>query len=364
MIPVSYNSTGSPNEFKTKNKIDLTLYDRIGILGNTEDVTDYQRLGVTQSSDYTNLQVLSNDKIDFENDQVTYLDVSELTGEYYIQFGIGSYRNGIGKIQEIWLEKKDIYTSIEISNEFIEKGQNIIANVNQICNLDEINLQKSKYILSTESDAFGVDAQDWNSAQKFNNKNQNLEISVQETGTYYLHVLTVDNSNNMIETISKSITIIQSYLYNANDHCYMTTGGWNFYINNVLQTSTVENNSYTSSYGEYEIQTECLNISVIPAVYNSTGRINEFRTKNKIDLTNCNKIGILGITEDMKDCQIIGATNSDTFSDVRNLENNVTFVNNQITYLDVSELIGEYYIQFGIGSYLNGKAKIYKIWTE
>ncbi len=191
-----------------------------------------------------------------------------------------------------------------------------------------------------------------------------MEWTASETGMHYLHVLTVDKSNRKIETVSKPILVVQELFYQKNNDCQALTGGWEFYVNNQPQTTTVENKNYSTTYGSYEMTTENLNISLIPISYNNTGTTNEFKTKQKIDLTPLKKIGILAEMKEITDYQILGITENENYSNIRDSSYKMTIPNNSIIYLDVSHLVGEYYIQFGMGSYRNGNAQIYKIWAE
>lgn len=173
----------------------------------------------------------------------------------------------------------------------------------------------------------------------------------------------IEENGNKIENDETSAKNIK--LYYKNDDCSEITGGWDVYVNNELKTSTLENNSYSSTYGEYNITTENLDCSIFPVTYNGIGSAIEFKTKNKIDLTSYDRIGILATTERMTDFQSIGITNSSEYYYIGNQDRDkFSIKNNETTYFDISDFIGEYYIQTGFGSYLNGKVKIKEIWLE
>ena len=94
-------------------------------------MTDGQLIGITDSSDYTWIPEIQNtNKVTIKNDEITYLDISDFTGEYYIQFGMGSYLNGKGQIKEIWLERdeKEILDVYNRGNEYTEIGGKWINN--------------------------------------------------------------------------------------------------------------------------------------------------------------------------------------------------------------------------------------------
>ncbi len=171
-----------------------------------------------------------------------------------------------------------------------------------------------------------------------------------------------DDSNEEDEPNSNQDKITNLYVQ-GND-CATITGGWEFFVNEEPKTTTTENKSYSSEYGSYEITPESLSMMLKPVANYNVGSTNEFKTKQKIDLTPFEKIGILAEMEEMKDYGMLGITENENYNNIRDLSHKVTVENNQITYLDISELTGEYYIQFGSGSYLSANAKIYKIWLE
>lgn len=179
-------------------------------------------------------------------------------------------------------------------------------------------------------------------------------------GNEYINIGENQSKVEEDETSAKNTKI-----YYKNDDCSEITGGWDVFINNELKTSTLENNNYLSTYGEYNITTEELQTSIIPVSYGRTGSSIEFKTKNKIDITSYDKIGVLVATEDVTDFSSIGITDNSEYNYVSDkITDKESIKNNEPTYFDISDFIGEYHIQIGFGSYLNGKCKIKEIWLE
>ena len=323
---------------------------------------DYQSLAVTQKDSHSYSSNLERVATIIDND-ITYLDVSDLTGEYYIQFGIGSSIDSNAEIKSIWLEKKAIETSIKIDKNEITLGESIQIDIFQKANLSTIDPSKSKYIISKDQEKYGENSEKWETAEKIGEVNKTLTYTPSDTGIYYLHVLTTDKKNNVEENVSEYILVANEFFYNNNDEFLAITGGYDFYVNANKKTSTTENKNFQSTYGDYEIK-ENFNISLRPVAYGSTGSTIDLKTTKKIDLTKCKKIGMLAAVKNVTDYQSLAVTQKDSHSYSSNLEKGTRIIDNNITYLDVSDLTGEYYIQFGIGSYVNGTLSVDKIWSE
>ena len=69
-----------------------------------------------------------------------------------------------------------------------------------------INVTESKWVLNTDSNKT-IDEDDFENAFTGNDTTQNITFSQKEKGTYYIHVLTIDNAKNKTQTVSEAIEV-------------------------------------------------------------------------------------------------------------------------------------------------------------
>ncbi len=93
----------------------------------------------------------------------------------------------------------------------IKKGDTINATVTQSDSESGINIEKCKWILHTQQGALGTADNSYTTSGytygTFTSESQNLTPTISKAGTYYLHVLSVDNAGNRKETVSGAITV-------------------------------------------------------------------------------------------------------------------------------------------------------------
>ncbi len=70
-----------------------------------------------------------------------------------------------------------------------------------------INAGASRYIATTQSTTYATDSTIWNSANALSSTSQTVSVSL-SNGTYYLHVLSVDNAGNKTANVSNGVNII------------------------------------------------------------------------------------------------------------------------------------------------------------
>lgn len=104
---------------------------------------------------------------------------------------------------------KPIQASITLSKKEEITGVVISASVTQSDNESGILIENCKWIYNTTKDEIGTDNEIWNTANKFNNTTEEINLTALKKGTYYLHVLTVDNAGNKIEKVSEAVKIRQ-----------------------------------------------------------------------------------------------------------------------------------------------------------
>ena len=88
-------------------------------------------------------------------------------------------------------------------------GTEITATVGFADNESGVNVTSCKYIYNTTNGTLGTTDESWNSATSFSSNPEIITLTANTAGTYYLHVLTVDNGGNMSEAVSQAITVRQ-----------------------------------------------------------------------------------------------------------------------------------------------------------
>ena len=96
---------------------------------------------------------------------------------------------------------------IELSGTSVTTTGSITATVTFTDNESGLNITGSKWEYNTNAGAIGEDESSYANSFTNNNNPQTITLNSGTAGTYYLHVLTVDNAGNKIETISDAITV-------------------------------------------------------------------------------------------------------------------------------------------------------------
>ena len=94
-------------------------------------------------------------------------------------------------------------------------------------NESNINIGKAKWIFNKSATAIGTNSASYTGGT-FTSNGQQLSLPISADGTYYLHVLTVDNAGNSKETISKAITMVTNKHHHTGNNtaaggCYVKT---------------------------------------------------------------------------------------------------------------------------------------------
>ena len=98
---------------------------------------------------------------------------------------------------------------ISLSATSINTGASLTSTVTHTDNQSGVNTTSSKYIWNTTSGKLGTTATAWETATAFKNNPETITLSTTKGGTYFLHVLTVDNGGNKSEAVSEAVTIKQ-----------------------------------------------------------------------------------------------------------------------------------------------------------
>ncbi len=95
--------------------------------------------------------------------------------------------------------------TISLSGTSTNTEGSITATVTLKDNESGVNTTASRWIYNTTSGAIGENESSYNNT--FSSNEQTITLKSTTAGTYYLHVLTVDNAGNKKETISNSVTV-------------------------------------------------------------------------------------------------------------------------------------------------------------
>ena len=96
--------------------------------------------------------------------------------------------------------------TISLSSTSAATGESLTAEVTQTDNQSGVNITLCKWIFNTTSSSIGTTESSYTGGT-FSATPQTITLPSSTAGTYYLHVLTIDNAGNKIETISGAITI-------------------------------------------------------------------------------------------------------------------------------------------------------------
>ena len=103
------------------------------------------------------------------------------------------------------MDKIEPTATIKLSGTTVEIGKTLTAEVVQTDNESGINISQTKWVFNTEAGNIGTEASNYTGGT-FARTPETITIPT-TGGTYYLHVLTVDNAGNKKEVISGAVTI-------------------------------------------------------------------------------------------------------------------------------------------------------------
>ena len=96
---------------------------------------------------------------------------------------------------------------IELSGNTTNIAGSITATVTHADNESGVDIENCKWEYNTNNSEIGTEVDSY--TNNFSSNEQEILLNAGTTGTYYLHVLTVDKAGNKIESISEGITITQ-----------------------------------------------------------------------------------------------------------------------------------------------------------
>ena len=243
--------------------------------------------------------------------------------------------------------------SISLSKTNTINGENVTATVTHTDYLSGINITNCRWVYNTTEEKIGTSITNY--PNTFSNNGQQISLSATNPGTYYLHVLTVDNAGNAIETVSKAITVTQvTDLYNAGVINTALAGGF---------TRQRSSNMFTSGWsgsGYFSMEDSCISMGLYT---NYTGgssgnRAEGFLSNYQINLTNYSYVkfvvdtsssqytangGDLGLRFGIFDRIIYCMDYAKNGYDKRYDSNGESIINQTFT-IDVRGMSGSYYI--------------------
>ena len=107
------------------------------------------------------------------------------------------------------MDKIEPNATIKLSGTTVEVGGTLTAEVTQTDNESGIDISQTKWVFNTEAGNIGTEASKYTGGT-FTKTPETITIPTTTGGTYYLHVLTVDNAGNKKEIISSAVTIKSS----------------------------------------------------------------------------------------------------------------------------------------------------------
>ncbi|MCI9087714.1 MAG: hypothetical protein HFJ32_04085, partial [Clostridia bacterium] len=85
-------------------------------------------------------------------------------------------------------------------------GVNVIAKVTHNDSQSGIRIASCKWVYNTTSGKIGTEASNYTGGT-FSSNGQTINLNASTPGTYYLHILSVDNAGNVLETVSGAVTV-------------------------------------------------------------------------------------------------------------------------------------------------------------
>ena len=105
-------------------------------------------------------------------------------------------------------------STINLSATSTTTAGSVTATVTLKDNESGVNVTASKWVYNTNSGNIGTNESSYNN--NFSSNGQTITLKATTAGTYYLHVLTVDNAGNKKETISSAVTVEAALVADGN----------------------------------------------------------------------------------------------------------------------------------------------------
>ena len=182
---------------------DLTLADIEFICDPTDWTNKSIKVTAKTKIDIGNFKIITSK--DGQNWDTTATQTFTENGTMYVVLTDGTNKGQAAAKQIEKIDKISPSAVIELDKTSTVQGNSITATIKQTDEQSGINVSKCGWVYNTNSKNIGTNLDSYTG--KFTNETEDLKINATKQGTYYLHVLTVDNAGNAIETISDAITV-------------------------------------------------------------------------------------------------------------------------------------------------------------
>ena len=138
-------------------------------------------------------------------------------GTYYLHVltvdKAGNKKESIAKTQVIVEKEKELPNEaiISFNTTSLTEGESVIATVTQSDNLSGVDIKNCRYVFTASNTTIGTnDISKYTGGSFQKATEEKITLNCSQAGTYYLHVLTVDNSGNKRETISSQGVFVKA----------------------------------------------------------------------------------------------------------------------------------------------------------
>ena len=167
--------------------------------------------------------------------QISQNYTATANGTYYFYAKDASGNVGKTSIKIGMIDKTMPSANIQLDSTTTTTIIPINATVTHTDSESGVKISSCKWVLNTTSTNIGTNPNSYTGGV-FSSNSQKIALKLENIGTYYLHVLTIDNVGNSKETISDKITVTYSLASQVN-------------IGDYVAYNTTNNYSYTSPKG-------------------------------------------------------------------------------------------------------------------
>ncbi len=152
------------------------------------------------------------------------------------------------------IDKTKPTATITFDSTSTDTVSSIVATIEQKDNQSGINITKCKWVYNTISGNIGTNEEDYTGGS-FTTTPEEISLKTQTAGTYYLHVLSIDNAGNRIETVLGEVEVekVQTVIdiKSGENINYKTAGG------EIIRCAVLWDAN--SEYGKNGVQVVALN---------------------------------------------------------------------------------------------------------
>ena len=147
----------------------------------------------------------------------TYNEEEGITGLKYGDTVFAVLSDGTNITDYTSINIKDIIVpqqaKIVLSSQSAKEGESTTATVTHIDNESGEAIENCRWAYNTNASSMGTEISSYPSENIFSSNGQQITLRATTSGTYYLHVLTVDKAGNKTETISNAVTVEKGKIF-------------------------------------------------------------------------------------------------------------------------------------------------------